>query len=381
MNPNRGMITIENAIVNSLIHDIHSARWVMESEISSVYVQWVPSKADQPRSARFAIVQMAFEDGAVGTMDWSGDSGYGYEVMLEISGETGTVGTTSHASPILRQGSTISQAVTPNWPERFSEAYIDEAQIWINSILKERADRSLGLGWLYVSSRRRCLRQINGDRSAGATNGDGASCTLLREGMTMGIDHDIESIIAEIDDRGFCIIPSVITPQKADAARIVLERLLDEEATDATRAAKTQRVGGIAYKHPIFVELMAHPLIVALWKAYLKDEDIICCTWSANTAYPGFDKYGWHPDYPYWWINQPWPLDQVCGQTIWLLDDFSEENGGTGILPYTHRKGHPPAARNDKSSAAGCGNSDRPAWQRHGIPRRHLAQCPTESNE
>ena len=138
MNPNRGLITIENAIVNSLIHDIHSARWVMESEISSVYVQWVPSKADQPRSARFAIVQMAFEDGAVGTMDWSGDSGYGYEVMVEISGETGTVGTTSHTSPILRQGSTISQAVTPNWPERFSDAYIDEAQIWINSILNNR---------------------------------------------------------------------------------------------------------------------------------------------------------------------------------------------------------------------------------------------------
>ena len=159
----------------------------------------------------------------------------------------------------------------------------------------------------------------------------------------MGIDHDIKSIIAEIDERGFCIIPSVITQQKADAARIVLERLLDEEATDVTRAAKTQCVGGIAYKHPIFVELMAHPLIVALWKAYLKDEDIICCTWSANTAYPGFDKYGWHPDYPYWWINQPWPLDQVCGQTIWLLDDFTEENGGTGILPHTHRKGHPPA--------------------------------------
>ena len=158
----------------------------------------------------------------------------------------------------------------------------------------------------------------------------------------MESQHDIKSIIAAINDRGYCIIPSVITPEKADEARRALEVLLEAEATKETRQARTQRVGGIAYKHPIFVDLMAHPLIVAIWKAYLQDEDIICCTWSANTAYPGFEKYSWHPDYPYWWINQPWPLEQVCGQTIWLLDDFTEENGGTGILPYTHRKGHPP---------------------------------------
>lgn len=158
----------------------------------------------------------------------------------------------------------------------------------------------------------------------------------------MDTSHEISKIIEEIDNRGFCIIPSVISAEKADEARLVLERLLEEEATAETRAARTQRVGGIAYKHKIFLELMAHPFIVKLWQAYLSDEDIICCTWSANTAYPGYDKFAWHPDYPYWWINRPWPLEKVCGQTIWLLDDFSAENGGTGILPHTHRKGHPP---------------------------------------
>ena len=27
---------------------------------------------------------------------------------------------------------------------------------------------------------------------------------------------------------------------------------------------------------------------------------------------------------------------------MWLLDDLTEENGGTGILPYSHLKGHRP---------------------------------------
>ncbi len=160
--------------------------------------------------------------------------------------------------------------------------------------------------------------------------------------MSAAQEHNVSQIVAAIQARGYCFIPSAIRPEKADAARTALERLLADEASDSTRQAKTQRVGGIAYKDPLFAELMAHPLIVAVWQAYLDDEAIICSTWSANTAFPGYDKYGWHPDYPYWWINQPWPLEKVCGQTIWLLDDFTAENGGTGFLPGSHLKGHPP---------------------------------------
>ncbi|MCY4072752.1 MAG: phytanoyl-CoA dioxygenase family protein [Chloroflexi bacterium] len=156
--------------------------------------------------------------------------------------------------------------------------------------------------------------------------------------------HDVSRIVAEIQACGYCIVPSVIAPEKADEARAALERLLAEEITDERRAAKTQRVGGIAYKHPIFAELLELPLIVKIWQTFLDDDDIVCSTWSANTSYPGYNDYHWHADYPYWWINQPWPLDKVCGQTILMLDDFSEENGGTGFVPNSHMKGHMPPA-------------------------------------
>ncbi len=154
--------------------------------------------------------------------------------------------------------------------------------------------------------------------------------------------HDVSRIVAEIRERGYCIVPSVISSEKADEARAVLERLLEDEITDETRAAKTQRVHGIAYKHPIFAELLENPLIVKIWQTFLDDEDIVCSTWTANTSYPGYDGYHWHSDYPYYWINQPWPLEKVCGQTILMLDDFSEENGGTGFAPNSHVKGHMP---------------------------------------
>lgn len=134
MNPASRIKTIDNAIVNSLIHDIHSARWLMGAEIAEVYTQWTPALPDQPRSARYAIVQLRFANGAIGTLEWSGDSGYGYEVAVEIVGQRGTAQTISHTSPLLRRGTTIAQEITPNWPQRFSQAYIDEAQIWIDSL-------------------------------------------------------------------------------------------------------------------------------------------------------------------------------------------------------------------------------------------------------
>ncbi len=158
-------------------------------------------------------------------------------------------------------------------------------------------------------------------------------------------EHDLAAIIAQIDARGYSVIPAVITPEKADAARTVLETFLAAEATEATRAAKTQRVGRIAVKHPIFLELMTHPLILALWQRYL-GEDVICSTWSANTVYPGHDKVNWHADFPYWSIKPPWPTGNFAGQTLWLLDDFSVENGGTGVMPGSHRKLVPPTAKN-----------------------------------
>ena len=140
MNPYRGSDTaIEIAIVNSLIHDIHSARFMMGIEISNAHVRWAPAQPEQRRSARYGIIMLTFENGAIGTLEWNGDSGFGYEVEVEITGETGTARTTGNRSPVLRQSGKKSQAITPDWPDRFTDAYLDEMEAWIGSILKGQA--------------------------------------------------------------------------------------------------------------------------------------------------------------------------------------------------------------------------------------------------
>jgi len=53
----------------------------------------------------------------------------------------------------------------------------------------------------------------------------------------------------------------------------------------------------------------------------------------------------WHADCPYWALEPPWPTGRLTGQTIWMLDDFTEENGATGIVPGSHRRLQGPETR------------------------------------
>ena len=147
--------------------------------------------------------------------------------------------------------------------------------------------------------------------------------------------------LSEINERGYAIIPDVITPHEADQVRGILEELLLSERRPEHLEAEAQRVGRIAVKHPVFRDLMCHPVIVELWKAWLGD-DVVCSTWSGNTILPGNQSMGWHADFPYWSMKAPWPAGNLTGQTIWLLDDFTVQNGGTGVVPYSHLKLSPP---------------------------------------
>ncbi len=156
--------------------------------------------------------------------------------------------------------------------------------------------------------------------------------------------HDVAAAIAEMDERGYCAVESVISRTEADKARSALEPLLAAERNEEVERKHSQRVARIALKHPIFLELMCHPLITSIWRTYLGN-DMICSTWTANSIMPGGEGYVWHSDFPYHKLEPPWPSGNFTGQTIWMLDDFTVENGATAIVPYSHRKLHPPPNR------------------------------------
>jgi myo-inositol 2-dehydrogenase/D-chiro-inositol 1-dehydrogenase len=138
-NPTEGYErTVEDVIVNSAIHDIHSARWTMGQEIASVYVQWVAAHSERPDTCRLMVVELTFRNNTLGTIECSADSGYGYEVYVEITGESGMARSALTSSPILRQSGAMSQAIDRHWSTRFGQAYLDEVRAWTRSIVEQK---------------------------------------------------------------------------------------------------------------------------------------------------------------------------------------------------------------------------------------------------
>jgi myo-inositol 2-dehydrogenase/D-chiro-inositol 1-dehydrogenase len=84
-------------------------------------------------------IQMKLSGGALALIEVNADSGYGYEVDIEVTGETGRVATDSITSPIVHRPGMRSQAIEPDWLVRFETAYIREAQAWIDSLIAGQA--------------------------------------------------------------------------------------------------------------------------------------------------------------------------------------------------------------------------------------------------
>ena len=140
INPAKDLVrSIEELITNSAIHDIHSARWMMGEEIARVHTAHIPCSPSLPHSARYVMIQLHYRNGALGGIECNSEAGYGYEIMVSITGETGMVQTSPLPSPVVRHSNARSQWVEEDWLQRFRVAYIDEAQAWVQSIIDGEA--------------------------------------------------------------------------------------------------------------------------------------------------------------------------------------------------------------------------------------------------
>ncbi len=129
-----GFTDATRAITQSMIHDIHSARFLTGRRIAEVFARAVADSTGPQGSCRLATVSLVFDDGSLGLLDLNVASGYGYEVIAEVVCERGTATTALPTTATVRQAGQARVAVTPGWQDRFVEAYRIEIGAWLNSI-------------------------------------------------------------------------------------------------------------------------------------------------------------------------------------------------------------------------------------------------------
>jgi ectoine hydroxylase-related dioxygenase (phytanoyl-CoA dioxygenase family) len=170
-----------------------------------------------------------------------------------------------------------------------------------------------------------------------------------------------DEIVERIRTVGYCIVDRVIPEERIDdICRQVIAAQQAHHAESEAELARTRsrghRVGveGVGLlKQAInatqcFAPYLADERILGVAEAFFGEFVRISCT-DCVVTHPGSERGYWHADWPYNATNSthvkaPYPDVLMHLSSIWMLTRFGEDNGGTFVLPGSHRCSNNPAA-------------------------------------
>lgn len=138
-----------------------------------------------------------------------------------------------------------------------------------------------------------------------------------------------------LDREGYLPLRGVLTSEQIDGLRNRQAQLLSEEGdkagTEVHQEAGTDRLSDLINKDSRYHIVLTNPRILA-GIAHVLEGDLQLSSLNSRSALPGKGLQGLHVD----WGRLETPGEyQVCN-SIWLLDDFTPENGATRAVPGTH---------------------------------------------
>lgn len=129
-NANRAHRPAPQILVESVIHDIHTVRWLAGAEIAEVLTTAVTGDGD---GARLVLVTCRLANGAVATLEFD-ESAAGYEVSVEATATHGNVVTAEPLRATVRSAGRIGAAIGDDWFAPFLPTYRTEMRVWLDAI-------------------------------------------------------------------------------------------------------------------------------------------------------------------------------------------------------------------------------------------------------
>ena len=99
---------------------------------------------------------------------------------------------------------------------------------------------------------------------------------------------------------------------------------------------KTVYLHELATKAPIFARLAEDPVPLRLAREFL-NEDCVLADVGGNSIGPHTEGGAWHVDAPLGQLPEPLPEFALTTQNVWMVDDFTPENGATRVVPGSHK--------------------------------------------
>lgn len=141
----------------------------------------------------------------------------------------------------------------------------------------------------------------------------------------------------QLDEEGFLPIPGALSPEETLALRSLFDAIVaaegDRAGIEVSQEEGAPRLANLVDKDPRFDLAWNHPRQLAAVAHVLGWHEFKLCSLNGRAALLGHGQQSLHTDLE----PPPAPGDyQICN-SIWMLDDFTEDNGPTRVVPGSHR--------------------------------------------
>lgn len=149
-----------------------------------------------------------------------------------------------------------------------------------------------------------------------------------------------------IDRDGFVLLDGVINTSWLERLRAEFENGCERDSHSLGKESGTRHVSDLVNRDSSFEDVMTHPKILAAVYHILRD-DFRAGQLGGRDPLPGYGQQGLHADWTARSKGEPFRIVT----TIWLLDDFTSDNGATRVVPGTHHLlSQPPKSFADPAS-------------------------------
>ena len=162
---------------------------------------------------------------------------------------------------------------------------------------------------------------------------------------------DLQQCLTRVRMDGFCVVEGVLPEGDVEGVRQCVEHATERHGRDQARAKGIGHVPGFIRYDASLAPYLAQPDLLQLIEALLGPEVRVSFA-TATINYPGNERGGWHADWPFNQRNAgripaPYPDAVMHLTTLWMLSPFSAENGGTLLVPGSHRSANNPTGEMD----------------------------------
>ena len=153
--------------------------------------------------------------------------------------------------------------------------------------------------------------------------------------LRMNAQATADDVAASLKSDGYAIVEHLLSPAEAAEKRAELTRILAEtpEGRNDFEGFKTRRIYALFAKTRAFDEPATHPLILGVLDRVLGPSYQLSAPVGIE-IHPGETAQVLHTDDGIYPIARP--HQELVLNIMWPLDDFTEENGATRVVPGSH---------------------------------------------